>query len=359
MPSLIILRGGRQGDEMKNIGVISIVLGVALAFPAYDLGAQSDRKNRKSNSVKKADWEQQTPWSVGVSPVRQRQALEKFQQGNISLADSRYREALLVFQEALQLWDHPAIHFNIAVCLINLDRPIEAYDHLARGMEYGEEPLGKAVHAQGETYKKLLDGSVAKLTVRTKQTGVVISLDGKDVFTGPGEKEILVSPGSHQLVAKKNSLLPLTKKLEMRGGESVDENIHLIPFNATPTKQVRRWKPWVPWAVAGSGAAVGLIGVGLQGLASSDFSAYDKAISSDCPGGCMNDEIRSSVRSIRKRAELERGIGIGALVTGGVAVAAGITMVIMNQPKAVVESRPQVVPTFTRDGAGVSLSMPF
>ena len=346
---------------MKRFTSSAVVCGLILFVGVANVDAKRNRGSKRNNASKKVKRSsEQTPWSQGVSEASQAQALEKFQAGNDLLANARYGEALPIYMNALTQWDHPAIHFNIAVCLINLDRPVEAHDHLEQGMKYGDKPLGTAAFNQGETYGKLLSSSLSRLTIRADQPGVVVTLDGKDLFVGPGSKEVLVKPGAHQLVAKKDPLLPLTKKLEMRGGELQNEDIHLIPLSAAPTKQVRRWKAWVPWAVGGSGAAVVLLGLGVNALAGSDFSKYDAQVAANCEDGCAPDDPRlAGASSTLSRAKVERGIGVGAMAVGASAIVAGVTMFILNQPKTVLETRPQVTPTFTPEGAGISFSMPF
>src|SRR5688572_19576301 len=72
------------------------------------------------------------PWAAGVSAENQRIALEKFRQANTVLNDGLWANAAKLYREALQKWDHPAIHYNLALALLNLDQPIEVYDSLQK-----------------------------------------------------------------------------------------------------------------------------------------------------------------------------------------------------------------------------------
>ena len=105
------------------------------------------------------------PWAAGVSDAEQQKALAIYREGNAEFEESRYAQALTKYREALKHWDHPAIRFNMAVCLINLQQPLEAFEHLEAGMKYGAAPLGPELYAQGVTYKKLLDGQLTHLKV--------------------------------------------------------------------------------------------------------------------------------------------------------------------------------------------------
>ena len=88
---------------------------------------------------------------------------------------SKYKPALEKYRQAAALWDHPSVHFNIAVCLINLDRPVEAQGHLEKAMKYGAAPFGDDLHTQGRVYQQLLRGSLSRLEVVTSQPGVRVS----------------------------------------------------------------------------------------------------------------------------------------------------------------------------------------
>ena len=82
------------------------------------------------------------PWAAGVSAENQKAALDLYNDGAKAFGDADYKDALATYTRALALWDHPAIRYNIAVCLINLDRPVEALDNLEHAMRFGAAPLG-------------------------------------------------------------------------------------------------------------------------------------------------------------------------------------------------------------------------
>ncbi len=67
------------------------------------------------------------PWAAGVPPERRATALRLFRLGNGFFENARYAEALRHYRDAIRSWDHPAIRFNMAVCLVNLDDPLGAH----------------------------------------------------------------------------------------------------------------------------------------------------------------------------------------------------------------------------------------
>src|SRR5690349_1908096 len=61
------------------------------------------------------------PWAAGVSAERQEAALKHLQEGNGLLKESLFVAAAKVYRQALTEWDHPGIHYNLALALLNLD----------------------------------------------------------------------------------------------------------------------------------------------------------------------------------------------------------------------------------------------
>src|SRR5687768_7442231 len=67
------------------------------------------------------------PWARGVSNERQQAAQVAFREGNVQLNNGLFVQAVDKYRSALTHWDHPAIHYNLALALLNLDQPIEVF----------------------------------------------------------------------------------------------------------------------------------------------------------------------------------------------------------------------------------------
>lgn len=153
------------------------------------------------------------PWAKGVPQAEQAIALQLFEAGNREFVQARHPQALVKYREAIEHWDHPAIRFNIAVCLFNLGRLVEARNNLERGMAYGPAALDDGMYARGEMLRARLDARLARLTLDCPEPGEQVMIDGELVFTGPGTIEIFVLPGEHNIVATKPGFLPATRKV--------------------------------------------------------------------------------------------------------------------------------------------------
>jgi len=288
------------------------------------------------------------PWAAGVSEAEQNQALAIYRDANKDFEESRYAQALDKYRKALEHWDHPAIRFNMAVALVNLDKPLEAYVHLEKAMKYGPAPLGPDSWAQALTYKKLLDGQLTHLRVRCDSDGAEVTLDGKPLLHCKGETSKILMPGEHQVVATKSGYQTETKSLVLVPGRELVHVVQLHPI-AVKTKLVRRWNARMPWIVLGTGAGVAVVGGLFEWLAYKDYKSFDDTAAQVCP--CPPGKIDTSSKTT---ARFENIAGVSLLAVGGAAVVAGILGVYLNQPHAVAEHQPIITPSVGPGGAGAT-----
>jgi tetratricopeptide (TPR) repeat protein len=212
------------------------------------------------------------PWSAGVPADRQQQALALYQDGNQFFEQDQFRDALERYEKALALWDHPAIRYNAAICLINLDRPVDAYEDLISAMRFGDAPLGADLYKQGQSYEKLLARQVATLEVRCSEPGAQVSLDGKPLFRAPDStRRYVVAADTHQIVAAKPGYQTETRLIKLAPGKMTTLVIELRLLGSAK----RRVNPW--FVVIG-GALVASASVPLWLEARSSYQAYDARV---------------------------------------------------------------------------------
>jgi tetratricopeptide (TPR) repeat protein len=272
------------------------------------------------------------PWYKGVSKATRTQVSAMFEKGNTYFEQNEYTKAAEIYFEAVKLWNHPGIQFNLAVSLMNLDRPLEAHEHLEAALEFGPSGLEKTRYQEAQTYKRLLEGRLVVVTVETTQDGVDVTLDGKRIQSGKGRAEIIVLPGAHALVATKRGYETVTKNLTFIGGTPDTEKLTLAPKIVV----THRYRGWVPWTVVGTGLGVGLLGGGAIWLAHRHEQRYEDQFAAACPEGCALHEPGASVDwNLHDRASLEQTIGFGAASAGAAIVLTGLVMVALNQPREV------------------------
>jgi len=302
-------------------------------------------------SVARAD---DKPWAAGVSADLQKKALSLYKEGNRFFELDQYREALVRFEAALAVWDHPAIRYNAAVSSIHLDKLEAAYEHLTQAMRFGAAPFSADIYKEAQNYEKLLAGQLGELEVSTKQERVEITLDGKPLLVGPDTATRRVRTGIHQVVATRPGYLTESRAVEVRQRPRATLVIELKK-PAIARKLQRRWSRWKPWALVVGGGAVLGVGIGLYGVASDRFTTFDRRVTEfwDDPSTPANAPLPDDIRTIEDGANTMRAATISAFAVGGVLVAAGMTLAFMNTPRP----GPIVVsPQAGGDRAGVVLS---
>ena len=293
------------------------------------------------------------PWADGVPAAVQDQVTAELARGNELLDQGLFVQAVDVYRAALRQWDHPAIRYNLAVALINLDREIDAFGELERALRFGPAALQPEVYQQALTYQKLIAGHIVQLHIECVDPGTHIVLDGADLAVPcPGELRQLIRPGRHVLVASKPGSLTRSIDLALSGGDAPTEHIDLMTLDeATVTHH--RWARWKPWAVVAAGGAIAIAGLAVDLQAAATFRSYDKAIATLCPDHPCTS-LPAVVSDAYAEGRTETHVGAGLLIGGGVVVAAGAVLLYLDRG---IQER--IGYTVGPHGAGVSARWSF
>ncbi|HEY6173458.1 MAG TPA: tetratricopeptide repeat protein, partial [Kofleriaceae bacterium] len=252
------------------------------------------------------------PWANGVPDEEQVAARDLYAAGNDEFAESRFAQALARYKEAIQHWDHPAIRFNMAVCLINLDRLVEASDSLERSLAYGAVVLGNDAYQQGLTYRKLLDTRLAHVKIHCAEPGSVVTLDGKYLFTGPATAEQSLLPGEHQLAATKPGFRTAVVTFTGTAGKRVTYDLH-------PSLDIGPAPRWAYWKhVLGGGGGLIAAGVVTYLWGRSDLVDYDRTVDARCPFGCSAEKLHEFAY-VRDRFQAKQVAEFTLFAIGGTA----------------------------------------
>jgi hypothetical protein len=327
------------------------MVAVLLAAAAAPARAATDAPDRSTDR----------PWAKAVSAEKQEEALRLFKEGNKLFEDSQHAAALARYREALAVWDHPAIRYNAAVALIQLDQPLAAHENLEQALRYGEAPIGAETYQQALTYRKLLVGQLAQLKVTCAERDADVTLDGMPLFVAPGEVSRWLLPGTHQLVARKQGFLPETRALSLLPGRPAVEDLSLQEIRSLPPRTVRRWPAWKPWAVVASGAALALIGLPLMLDARSNIAAYDAEVTKCAMNmammGCPPDDLSATALDARDRGRAENIVAVSLFTVGGIVAAGGAALVVLNQPRIVpAEAQLSLAPLLGPGQVGLSFA---
>lgn len=315
------------------------------------------------SAAAQAKAEPERPWARGVSAEKQKRALELFRDGNAALKESLFVKAAQIYRDALALWDHPAIHYNLGLALVNLDQPVETYEHLEAALKYGAAPLDSDKFEQAQRYKALIEKQVSRVDVRCDLDGAQVRFDGKPVFTAPGRWQGLVRAGPHTVVATKDGYLPSEQSETLVGGDARVFDVTLMRAEDL-TEYRRLWPNWIPWTVVAGGAVLVGSSVGLHLSAKGAYSAYDQGIQ-----GCLDAVTGGCIPSAELAQKKQTGdslqaVAITGYALGGAALVTGAVLVWMNrlQPyQKSVEVGPTVtlIPSLGPAGAGATLFVEF
>ncbi|MBL4634522.1 MAG: hypothetical protein JKY56_11655 [Kofleriaceae bacterium] len=307
-------------------------------------------------AAQKADKEQ--PWKKGVSEATRGKANALFRDANGLLKESRFKDAVKVYDQAIAIWDHPAIHYNLALALMSLDSPIRAHKALQNALRYDGHALESDKLNDARNHFKWTRQQLATIELSAAQEGTDLLLNGKEV----GSTSMLVRIGWNTVTARKEGYIEQTKNKMLGPGESWKFEADMYTSDDV-TRYRRRWAKWKPWAVLGSGAALLVVGGATHSLAAAGFTDYDDGIR-NC-GGCVPS---SSLQSTKDNASLEQTFAFAAYGLGGAALLTGAYLVYANRAQAYrIDIKQQAVPstelsflpTVSRDGLGLSASLNF
>ena len=263
------------------------------------------------------------PWAAGVSKQAQQQANALFAEGNQLFAQQAHGPALAKYKQAVAIWDHPLIRFNMAVTEIRLDRILDAADDLEKALRYGDKPFSPDLYAQAQDYERLIAGRVGYIEVTCGQAGAHVQLDGKPWFDCPGTKKLRVLAGEHAIVADKPSYMTVSRQLVVAGNSTANARLALMPIDEVvqlhyPTPR------WIPWTVAASGVAIAGGGLAFYIAGKNQIDRFQAEVATECPSGCRADlSDHPELAAEQHRALLEGKVAFGMLTAGGALAVVG------------------------------------
>lgn len=288
------------------------------------------------------------PWSAGVSSEKRAKARSLFARGNTQFEADRHIEALRFYERALKLWNHPRIRINAAASLVELGRYVDAGAHIENASEY-RDALARGDRAIFDRVKTAIEANTSIVVVESRQAKVVVTIDGVEVLAGPGVAKHRITPGKHELVARRDGLEPFSQTLDIPAGNL--ERVTPVLFQVDSDW---RWSPWKPWVLAGFGAAVATVGVPLILDARSQRDERRAFEQENCVGPDVDcgpgSDNRERVLALDRSAD-QRTLGANvAFVSGGVILATGLVLAIVNRPRKTRRPAPEVSAWFDRDG---------
>ena len=239
------------------------------------------------------------PWFDGVDMEQAKKARQIFLEGNKLLKFPDYVAAAEKYKAALELWDHPAFHYNLATVQYHLVRLVEAYKSLQQAMCHGQGPMSDGQYRSGIELKKRLERQLGHIEIVCEQPAVKVTLDGEHVFTGKRRYQEVVLPGPHQLTGTKAGHESSIHDVVLKPDEKV--TIHVRLRKQARLEYRRRWSQWFPYAVLGTGTLFVASAGYFDRTSTERFDQFDARYAASCPDGCRG-AIAQELKDLRASA---------------------------------------------------------
>jgi len=283
----------------------------------------------------------QTPAAaVQVKPTSEEDAKRLSDEGQKAANGKQWAKAREAFAEAYRLAPQPSRALALARVELMLGKFRDAAEHFGVGLREAKD-LSAAQRREAEASLAKCVAKVGALVIKVEPAGAEVFIDGASVGTAPLPGPVYVEPGSHRVEAKLDGKQPVSERVGIVAGASLDVEMTLRDAEGASSIVVKdRGKPVVTPPVvparnkkliyAGIGVGAGLAAIGLgTGIAAGVIGkqSHDEWDANDCTSArrdCREafdekDKLRSQVGSTAV------WLSIGAVIVGGATVVYALT----------------------------------
>lgn len=272
----------------------------------------------------------QTPPSQAVEPA---QGKDHFDKAVLLFREKDYRAALVEFRRAYDLSHNYRALYNIAQTEFEVQDYAGALRSFRKYLAAGGAEIDAERRTQVEADIKQLSGRVATITIVSSSTGAEVLVDDVVVGVTPLTEAVLVSAGRRKITLQKGDLAPVSRVLELAGGDSSMVTVNLadptpVGPRAVPTASVAPPLPPPPEGPSRTGLWVSLTVTGLLagGAAVTGVFALDAYNDTNRKLGTRGIAAADIDAAHSKSATL----AIAADVAGAAAIAMGVATIIIG-----------------------------
>jgi len=269
------------------------------------------------------------------------QARSHFARGVELFKEGDFRAALIEFQRAYDAAPNYKVLYNLGQTSLELQDYAGALKAFRGYLDQGGKDVPAQRRAQVETDLHKLESRIARVEVTVNVEGADVLVDDVPVAKTPLREPLIVSEGRRKITVSKTGLAPVSRVVDIAGGDRPTVTLELgesgtaqkepppppppnplqnapilEPGPAAPTRGGPSTGFWVGLTVTGAlGVATGVLGT-LALFAKADF---DSKVSQLDVTTQQVDDARSKTRAFALATD----------ITGGVAIAAAITTVVL------------------------------
>lgn len=346
---------GRSSDLFRRAG-LALTLSASILISSGAAHAQSDEEKAAARSLAT--------------------------QGADALKDNKYAEALDLVTRAEAIVHAPTHVLMIARAQVGLGKLVaaqESYLKLIReNLAASAPPAFKNAQATAKDELAAIEPKIAALRIILDGLGqrkATVKMDEQPVPPALLGVHRPVDPGRHEIAVYPVGGSPVKGTVELRDGEKKDIRLVIpegpppagVPVNPTDNPDAHKPPPQPAQADTGGGGFMTAmrgagIGVGAAGVAGVVVGAIflakkgSKGSQADdlfnaCKGHCTPPQ-RAQIEDLDSQAASAGTIGIIGLAAGGVALATGVTLIIVGKPKA-PSTKASVEPWFDGTSGGL------
>jgi len=178
-------------------------------------------------------WGAQALSRTGATPDQGQEAKALFQEGLAHFQNEEYIEALSKFRMSYEIRPKPVVLYNIANCLKALKDYVGAIQTFEDYLSLKDPSITDEDRIDVARLIESMRPELANIRVLSSKPDIQVLLDGKNVGTTPMDSPILVSPGTHVLVAQPQGLPSRSREIAAPKGTTVDVDLDAL-FAETP-----------------------------------------------------------------------------------------------------------------------------
>jgi tetratricopeptide (TPR) repeat protein len=258
---------------------------------------------------------------------------ETLQAGNQQMREFAFAQAEATYRKALESLDHPGLHYNLALALIQLDQPVEAHEHLVKALQGGEKTLGADQYNRALSDKKALEEKLAWVEFVCDNADAAVMAGGQKLSLVDGRYEGLMRSGRVTFKGTQQGYQPREKEFALAPGQKTRLRLRLYKAEDL-IEYAPRWDPWKPWTAVGAGAVLTAGGGLLYWKARQGYRDFDEHVV-ECSRGSVDRGCREpDLASRRSRVEALNRWSFRTMAVGGAALITGTTLVLLNRSGA-------------------------
>jgi hypothetical protein len=278
-----------------------------------------------------------SPKAAEADPVAQ--ARSHFNRGVKLYSEDDFRAALIEFTRANELAPNWAVLYNIGQSYYQLRDYPNALGTLEKYLGQGNTSIPGDRRTQVETEIVELRGRVAHITITSNAEGAEIAVDDVVLGKTPLSSPQLVGAGRHTFRATKPGTPPVTKVVDIAGGDNLTVALSFVeaPRTIVPVVVVRR-RSYTPaiasLAVGGAGIITGTV-FGI--LAITDKSS----LKGECQGTTCPITAQGDISAFNRNG----AISTVGFAVGGAGLATAVVLYLMQGGKEATTAPPPVSST--------------